>query len=63
MLGTFSLFYMNSSISMVSQSGALLGLVAVAALHVQKDKTPGRDLHFEQTILQMDQQIKNNSNK
>jgi hypothetical protein len=35
---------------MVSQSGALLGLVAVALLHVKKTSEPIRDEHFEQII-------------
>ena len=36
---------------MVAQSGALLGLVAVAALNIQVDKSqPVRDLHFEAAI-------------
>ena len=35
---------------MVSQSGALLGLVAVALLHVKKTNEPVRDEHFEQIV-------------
>jgi hypothetical protein len=44
---------------MVAQSGALLGLVAVAALNIQTDKSaPKRDLHFENAIKMAEENSK-----
>lgn len=44
---------------MVAQTGALLGLIAVAALNIQVDKTrPVRDLHFEQAIMNDEERLK-----
>jgi hypothetical protein len=37
---------------MVSQAGALVGLVAVAALHLKQPKEEERDLHFEAVLNQ-----------
>ena len=44
---------------MVAQAGALMGLIAVAALNIQIDKTqPVRDLNFEQAIMSDEERLK-----